>query len=325
MKSMLRVILSKNVSFSRINIIRFASNDTQKQEQDQKAEEIVKNITIEKYGGITTLNIDRQKSRNSLDEATLREMTAAINAFDKDAEAKVLVFNGEGGTFCSGFDLDDMGAKGYNTLRDAASRLLRRPLCDKPTIAAVTGYAVAEGFELSLACDLRIIEDTAVVGCLGRRFGVPQSIYGARRLTSLIGLSRALDLLMTGRLITGTEAHAMGLSCKLTSTGTALGEAVKLAKSLVKFPQNALIMDKLAAVNSQLNPNSEESMREEAIIASLLGGAIQDMDEGVKKFQTGIGKHGKFYRLTEVPLKDWELEETYEEVTVQTDKEEKKP
>ncbi|KPJ21428.1 hypothetical protein RR48_00171 [Papilio machaon] len=84
-------------------------------------------------------------------------------------------------------------------------------------------------------------------------------------------------------------------------------------------------MDKLAAVNSQLNPNSEESMREEAIIASLLGGAIQDMDEGVKKFQKGIGKHGKFYKLTEVPLKDWELEETYEEVTIQTDKGDKKP
>ncbi|KPJ04176.1 PREDICTED: probable enoyl-CoA hydratase [Papilio xuthus] len=326
MKSMLRVVLSRNVPFARINIIRFASNDAKKQEQEpQKVEEIVKNITIEKYGGITTLNIDRQKSRNSLDEATLHEMTAAINAFDKDPESKVLVFNGEGGTFCSGFDLDEMGSKGYNILRDAASRLLRRPLCDKPTIAAVTGYAVAEGFELALACDLRVIEDTAVVGCLGRRFGVPQSIYGARRLTSLIGLSRALDLLMTGRLITGTEAHTMGLACKLTSTGTALGEAVKLAKSLVKFPQNALIMDKLAAVNSQLNPNSEESMREEAIIASLLGGAIQDIDEGVKKFQKGIGKHGKFYRLTEVPLKDWELEETYEEVTIQTDKGEKKP
>ncbi|KPJ07716.1 3-hydroxypropionyl-coenzyme A dehydratase [Papilio machaon] len=260
MKSMLRVVLSRNVSFSRINIIRFASNDAKKKEQEpQKVEEIVKNITIEKYGGITTLNIDRQKSRNSLDEATLHEMTAAINAFDKDPESKVLVFNGEGGTFSSGFDLDEMGTKGYNILRDAASRLLRRPLCDKPTIAAVTGYGVAEGFELALACDLRIIEDTAVVGCLGRRFGVPQSLYGARRLTSLIGLSRALDLLMTGRLITGTEAHTMGLACKLTSTGT------------------------------------------------------------------GIGKHGKFYKLTEVPLKDWELEETYEEVTVQTDKGEKKP
>ncbi|CAK1591185.1 unnamed protein product [Parnassius mnemosyne] len=326
MKSLIRkIVLAKNISFTRINTSRLASSDAKKQEDEsEKAEEIVKNITVEKYKGITTLNIDRQRKRNSLDEATLREMAAAIEAFEKDSEAKVLVFNGEGGSFCSGFDLDEMGAKGYNTLLDAASRLLRRPLCDKPTIAAVTGYAVAEGFELALACDLRIIEDTAVVGCLGRRYGVPQSLYGARRLTSLIGLSRALDLLMTGRLISGTEAHAMGLACKLTSTGTALGESVKLAKSLVKFPQNALIMDKLAAVNSQLNPNSEESMRDEAVISSLLGGAIEDIDEGVKKFKKGIGKHGKFYRLTDVPLKDWELEETFDEVKIKSDKEHKK-
>ncbi|XP_068624879.1 probable enoyl-CoA hydratase [Battus philenor] len=326
MKSLLRpAVLAKNVSFTRMNIYRLASNDAKKQEKEPpKTEEIVKNISVEKYGAITTLNIDRAKTRNSLDEATLREMAAAIDAFDKDTEAKVLVFNGEGGSFCSGFDMDEVGTKGYHTLRDAASRLLRRPLCDKPTIAAVTGYAVAEGFELAIACDLRIIEDTAVVGCLGRRFGVPQSLFGSRRLTSLIGLSRALDLLMTGRLISGTEAHAMGLTCKLTSTGTALGESVKLAKSLVKFPQNALIMDKLAAVNSQLNPNSEESMREEAIISTLMGGAMEDMKEGVKKFQKGIGKHGKFYRLTDVPLKDWELEESIEEVTIESNKEEKK-
>lgn len=213
---------------------------------------------------------------------------------------------------------------GYDTCYDLQSRLLRRPLCDKVTIAAVSGFAVAEGFELALACDLRIIEDTAVLGCLGRRFGAPQSLYGGRRLTALIGLSRALDLLMTGRLISGNDAHQFGLASKLTATGTSLGEAVKLAKSLSKFPQNALIMDKLAAVNSQLNPNSEESMRDEAVMNSLLGNAIQDINEGVKKFQGGIGKHGKFYRLTEVPLKDWELEETFEEVTVSLDPEQKK-
>ncbi|KOB69378.1 putative enoyl-CoA hydratase [Operophtera brumata] len=187
-------------------------------------------------------------------------MAAAIDAFDNDDQAKVLVFHGEGGSFCSGFDIDEMGDKGYNTLKDAS---------------------------LALACDLRIIEDTAVMGCLGRRFGVPQSLYGARRLTSLLGLSRALDLLITGRLISGEDAHQMGLAAKLTSTGTALGEAMKLAKSISKFPQNALIMDKLAAVNSHLNPNSEESMRDEAVMTSLLGGAIEDMKEGVKKFQKG--------------------------------------
>ncbi|KAJ0171517.1 hypothetical protein K1T71_013067 [Dendrolimus kikuchii] len=321
----MRIILRKlnfatNVSFARLNTARHFSNGPQKEsekdKEPEKMEDTKKNIVIEKFGAITTLNIDRQSTRNSLSEATLREMTEAIDAFDKDDEAKVLVFNGEGGSFCSGFDIDEMGEKSYNTMKDAASRLLRRPLCDKPTIAAVSGFAVAEGFELALACDLRIVEDTAVLGCLGRRFGVPQSLFGARRLTSLIGLSRALDLLMTGRLISGVDAHQFGLACKLTSTGTALGESVKLAKSLGKFPQNALIMDKLAAVNSQLNPNSEESMRDEAVMTSLLGNAIQDINEGVKKFQGGIGKHGKFYKLTEMPLKDWELEETIEEVTV---------
>ncbi|XP_052759172.1 probable enoyl-CoA hydratase isoform X1 [Galleria mellonella] len=314
MRLITRINLLPNISVIRSSIIRKRSNDAKNKEEEVK--EVKKNIIIEKYGAITTLNIDRQKLRNSLDIPTLQELGVALDAFDKDTESKVLVMNGEGGSFCSGFDIDEIGDKGYNALKDAASRLLRRPLCDKPTIAAVSGYAVAEGFELALACDLRIIEDTAVLGCLGRRFGVPQGLFGARRLTSLIGLSRALDLLMTGRLISGTEAHQAGLACKLTTTGTALGESVKLAKSLVKFPQNALIMDKLAAVNSQLNPNSEESMRDEAVFTSLLGNAIEDIKEGVKKFQGGIGKHGKFYKLTEVPLKDWELEETLEEVKV---------
>ncbi|CAH2097749.1 unnamed protein product [Euphydryas editha] len=226
MRSLIKnIFLSTNLSFTRLRSVRFASStsDAQKSEEELKnVEEIKKNIVVEKYGGVTTLNIDRQKTRNSLDEATLREMTEAINAFDKDAEAKVLVLNGEGGSFCSGFDLDEVEVKGYQNLLDAASRFLRRPLCDKPTIAAVTGYAVGEGFELALACDLRVIEDTAVLGCLGRRFGAPQSLYGGRRLTSLIGLSRALDLLITGRPISGTDANAMGLAAKLTTTGTGL-------------------------------------------------------------------------------------------------------
>ncbi|CAH2097748.1 unnamed protein product [Euphydryas editha] len=106
--------------------------------------------------------------------------------------------------------------------------------------------------------------------------------------------------------------------------GAALGESIKLAKSLIKFPQNALIMDKLAAVNSQLNPNSEESMRDEAIMQSLLGSAIEDLNNGIKKFQGGIGKHGKFYKLTDAPLKDWELEESIEEVVVKIDEDKNK-
>ncbi|XP_049880158.1 probable enoyl-CoA hydratase [Pectinophora gossypiella] len=325
-----RLVSATNASCTRYNTARYSSNDAKNKKKEveeaaeKKIEEVRKNIIVEKYGGITTLNIDRQQKRNSLDEATLREIEAAIESFDKDQQAKVLVINGEGGTFSSGFDMDEMGTKGYNVLKDAANRLRRRPLCDKPTIAAVAGFAVAEGFELALACDLRVIEDTAVLGCLGRRFGAPQTLYGARRLTSLIGLSPALTLLMTGKLISGVEANQMGLACKTTSTGTSLGEAIKLAKSLVKFPQNALIMDKLAAVNSTLNPNSEDSMRDEAVMESLLGNAIEDMKEGVKKFQGGIGKHGKFYKLTEVPLKDWELEESVEEITIIEEKKDDK-
>uniref|UniRef100_A0A2A4JEQ0 Enoyl-CoA hydratase n=1 Tax=Heliothis virescens TaxID=7102 RepID=A0A2A4JEQ0_HELVI len=335
----MRVLLKRLISVTNIPIQRYAvrlcSSDSQAKaavkekptEQDQKeAENIVvekKNIVLEKFGAVMTLNIDRQTTRNSLDIATLKEMTEAINAFDNDPEAKVLVFNGEGGSFCSGFNMNDIGTVGYQNLKDAAMRLERRPLCDKITIAAVSGYAVAEGFELALSCDLRIIEDTAILGCLGRRFGVPQSLYGARKLTSLIGLSPALDLLITGRLITGVDANRLGLACKLTSTGTALGESIKLAKSLVKFPVNAMVMDKMAAINSQLNPNSEESMRDEAIMNSLLGNAIEDMKEGVKKFQAGIGKHGKFYKLTEVPLEDWELEDSSEEVTIKLKKKDK--
>lgn len=319
----MRIVLRR--LFSSTNLcahrnVRFSSKDAQNEKEPEKLEDIRKNLIIEKYGAITTMNIDRQVKRNSLDIPTLNEITAAIEAFDRDENAKVLVINGEGGTFCSGFDMEEMEKTGYNNMTDAAARLLRRPLCDKVTIAAVSGYAVAEGFELALSCDLRVIEDTAMMGCLGRRFGVPLSLLGPRKLTSLIGLSRALDLIITGRLITGVDANQFGIACKLTSTGTSLGEAIKLAKSLVKFPQNALIMDKLAAVTSQLNPNSEENMRDEAIQNSLLGNAIEDIKEGVKKFQGGIGKHGKFYKLTEMPLKDWELEDSNSSQQIVTDK-----
>nr|AID66686.1 putative enoyl-CoA hydratase [Agrotis segetum] len=327
----MRVILNRLFAATNLPIRRYAvrlrSNDAKPAENEKKPEEAQKesenievnkkNIVVEKYGPVTTLNIDRQTTRNSLDIPTLREMAAAIDAFDNDQEAKILVINGEGGTFCSGFNMYEIAKEGYQNMKDAARRLERRPLCDKITIAAVSGYAVAEGFEIALSCDLRVIEETAVLGCLGRRFGVPQSLFGARKMTGLIGLSAALDLLITGRLITGVDANRLGLACKLTATGTALGESVKLAKSLAKFPENAMIMDKMAAINSQLNPNSEDSMRDEAIMSSLLGNAIEDMKEGVKKFQAGIGKHGKFYKLTEVPLKEWELEETVDEVTVQ--------
>ncbi|KAJ2940846.1 hypothetical protein O0L34_g10107 [Tuta absoluta] len=311
------------ISFPRVNSVRLLAKDVQ-QNAEKKIEEVRKNIIVEKFGGVTTINIDRQKCRNSLDEATLREIEGALQAFDQDNDAKVLVINGEGGSFCSGFDIDELGTKGYNALTDAAARLKRRPLCDKPTIAAVAGYAVAEGFELALACDLRVIEETACLGFLGRRFGVPQSLFGARRITSLIGLSQALDLLMTGRLITGEEAYKRGLGCKVTATGTSLGESIKLAKSLTKFPQSAMMMDKLQAVNSQLNPNSEDSMRDEALAQSLLGAAMEDIKQGVAKFQGGIGKHGKFYKLTEVPLKDWEVEESFTETAVMEDPEKKK-
>uniref|UniRef100_A0A2H1W7G3 SFRICE_015857 n=1 Tax=Spodoptera frugiperda TaxID=7108 RepID=A0A2H1W7G3_SPOFR len=330
MRTMLKTLIAATNLPVRRYAVRYCSSDAQtKSKTDEKQaaanesesepakiEVVKKNIVVERFGSVMTLNIDRQKTRNSLDIVTLNEMTEAIDAFDNDPEAKVLIFNGEGGSFCSGFNMDDIATHGYNNLKDAAIRLERRPLCDKITIAAVSGYAVAEGFELALSCDLRVIEETAVLGCLGRRFGVPQSLYGPRKLTSLIGLSPALDLLITGRLISGVDANRLGLACKLTSTGTALGESIKLAKSLAKFPPNAMVMDKMAAINSQLNPNSEESMRDEAIMQSLLGNAIEDMKEGVKKFQAGIGKHGKFYKLKELPLKDWELEDTEEQVTI---------
>ncbi|KAH9644613.1 hypothetical protein HF086_007710 [Spodoptera exigua] len=239
MRTMLKTLIAATNLPVRRYAVRFCSSDAQakpktdekqepeKESEPAKIEVVKKNIVIEKFGSVMTLNIDRQKTRNSLDIVTLNEMTEAINAFDNDPEAKVLVFNGEGGSFCSGFNMDDIGTHGYNNLKDAA-------------------------------------------------------------LTSLIGLSPALDLLITGRLISGVDAHRLGLACKLTSTGTALGESIKLAKSLVKFPTNAMVMDKMAAINSQLNPNSEES----------------------------IGKHGKFYKLKELPLKDWELEDTEDEVTI---------
>src|SRR5262249_10430289 len=207
--------------------------------------EIEMPVRIDKDGPVTTVILSRSEVRNAVDRETAKELADAFRSFDNDPAAHVGVFFGDHGTFCAGADLK-AAARGHLN-RIAAdgdgpmgpSRMVLR----KPVIAAISGYAVAGGLELALWCDLRVMEESAIVGVLCRRWGVPLIDGGTIRLPRLIGLSRALDLILTGRPVGADEALQMGLANRVVPPGDALHAAQDLARSLAPFPQTCLRND----------------------------------------------------------------------------------
>ncbi|MCV6621977.1 MAG: crotonase/enoyl-CoA hydratase family protein [Cellvibrionaceae bacterium] len=262
-------------------------------------------VRIEKSGPVSTIIIDRPHAKNAVDGPTARALAEAFMAFEQDDEAKVAVFYGDGG-FCAGADLkavasmdgsnpmvDPAPIKGETvSLDDSGPMGPSRLLLSKPVIAAIEGHAVAGGMELALWCDMRVMEEDAVFGVFCRRWGVPLIDGGTQRLPRLIGLSRAMDLILTGRPVDAQESLQMGLANRVVAKGTVREEAEKLALSICQFPQECLRADRLSAYQA-----FDGSIEEGLTLEFSRGRPVVDLglaSSGAARFASGKGRGGDF-------------------------------
>jgi enoyl-CoA hydratase len=256
------------------------------------------NLIIERDGAVNIVTINRPERRNAVDGATAQELTDAFLAFDKDEGASVAILTGAGGAFCAGADLKALAAGesgqrvkqgGLNSPAPMGPSRLR---LSKPVIAAIEGHAVAGGMELALWCDLRVMAENAVFGIYCRRFGVPLVDLGTVRLPRLIGHSRAMDLILTGRPVDAREALAIGLANRLAPAGEALAHAVAMAKEIAAFPQTCLRNDRLSAIE-------QWDLDEGAAIDNEIRRGLETLRSGetaagAARFAEGAGRGGTF-------------------------------
>jgi enoyl-CoA hydratase len=251
-------------------------------------------VRVETSGSVTTIVIDRPEVKNAIDGPTAAGLAEAFRAFEADPSAHVAVLWGAGGTFCAGADLKAV-ATGQNALRvdteGDAPLGPTRMLLSKPTIAAVSGHAVAGGLELALLCDLRVVERSAIFGAFERRWGVPLIDGGTVRLPRLIGLGRALDLMLTGRPVAADEALAIGLASRLVEDGTARSASEALAAEIAAFPQICLRNDRLSAYEQFGLPLAGALANEFAHGLRTL--ASGEAVAGAGEFTAGKGRHGR--------------------------------
>jgi enoyl-CoA hydratase len=250
-------------------------------------------VQTEVRDDIFVVTIRRPEVRNAVDAATARALADAFRSFDADDKLSVAILTGAGGAFCAGADLKAVAAgRGSRLAEDGDGPMgPTRMLLSKPVIAAVEGHAVAGGLELALWCDLRVAARDAVFGVYCRRFGVPLIDLGTVRLPRLIGHSQALDLILTGRGVSGEEAHRMGLSNRLAEPGHALDAALELARALAKLPQRCMRSDRLSAYE-QWSMSWDAAMRNEF----RRGTQVIESGEtvaGAKRFAEGAGRHGQ--------------------------------
>ncbi|KAI0185991.1 ClpP/crotonase-like domain-containing protein [Xylaria flabelliformis] len=258
--------------------------------------------------GITTITINRAHRRNAVDGPTAKKLTEAFLAFENNPTQKVCVFSGANETFCAGFDLHEVAK--FNTqdkeykgpIIDKGHRVVGRNIgpmgpsrmqIKKPVICAVSGYAVAGGLELSLIGDIRVVEEDAVFGVFCRRFGVPLIDGGTVRLQAIVGLGRAMDMILTGRAVPAQEALQMGLANRVVSKGQALAEATKIARQLLTFPQACMNVDRASCYYSAYNATSfEDALRNE--FDEGIQVITTESVKGAAKFSDGAGRHGAF-------------------------------
>ena len=249
-------------------------------------------VRYEIDGPVTTVTIDRPAARNAVDPTTARALAAAFRRFDADASQHVAILTGAGGAFCAGYDLK-VTASGYRGHRvetgDGPMGPTRLKLA-KPVIAAIEGHAVAGGLELALWCDLRVAARTATFGVYCRRFGVPLMDLGTVRLPRLIGQSRALDLILTGRGVSGDEAERIGLANRVTAPGEALTAARGLAHQLADLPQAALRSDRLSAIEQWSLDWDQATLNE--FRHGLETVETGETEAGARLFARGSGRHG---------------------------------
>jgi len=252
-------------------------------------------VLVEKKGPVTTIVINRPECRNAVDRPTAEALAEAFRSFESDEESRVAVLAGAGGCFCAGADLKAISeGRQANRMEPDGDGPMgpSRMFLAKPVIAAVAGYAVAGGLELALWCDLRVVERDAVFGVFCRRWGVPLIDGGTVRLPRLIGLSRALDMILTGRPVGAEEALQMGLANRVVEPGASRAEAESLAAAIAAFPQRCLRSDRRSAYE-QFDLPFSEAMRNEFRLGmeTVLSGETR---EGAGRFAAGAGRHGSF-------------------------------
>ncbi|MEZ7127386.1 crotonase/enoyl-CoA hydratase family protein [Nonomuraea sp. AD125B] len=244
-------------------------------------------VRVERQGSVTTVVISRPEARNAVDRETAGALADAFRGFE-ESDADVAVLWGEGGTFCAGADLkaldNRVGEEGDGPMGPTRMRL------GKPVIAAVAGHAVAGGLELALWCDLRVAEEDAVFGVFCRRWGVPLVDGGTVRLPRLVGTSRAMDMILTGRPVGAREAYEMGLANRVVPRGESRSCAEELAREIARFPQACLRGDRLSVLEQE-GLGEAEAMRNELRhgLRSLPGAR-----DGAARFAGGAGRHGRF-------------------------------
>lgn len=247
-------------------------------------------VRVERRGPVTTVIIDRPNARNAVNGPTAAQLVAAFEEFDADDSASVAVLWGDHGTFCAGADLKAFGTPETNQTHRTGPGPMgpTRMVLSKPVIAAVSGYAVAGGLELALWCDLRVAEEGAVFGVFCRRWGVPLIDGGTVRLPRLIGQSRAMDMILTGRPVDAAEAYDIGLANRVVPKGQARQAAEELAAELAALPQQCMRSDRLSML-AQWGMSEKDAIDFE--FGSLTRVAAEAL-EGAGRFAAGAGRHG---------------------------------
>ncbi|KAJ5156935.1 uncharacterized protein N7482_008035 [Penicillium canariense] len=261
------------------------------------------------HPGISIITINRPQRKNAVDPRTAKLLYEAIIAFEADVTQKVCVLTGSGGTFCAGADLHSVAQKiegsppGENLQpvnnRNLAPMGPSRLIVQKPVIAAVAGYAVAGGLELSLLADMRVVEENAVFGVFCRRWGVPLIDGGTVRLQAIIGLGRALDMILTGRPVGAQEALTMGLANRVVPKGEALQKALEIAQQLIAFPERCLNTDRRSAYYSAYEASSfQDAMSQEFNTGFKV--VSEEAIAGAARFSRGSGRHGSFKEFSKL-------------------------
>ena len=252
-------------------------------------------VAVDKDGQITVVSIDRfAEARNAVDPETALQLREAFLAFDADESQAVAILTGRGGTFCAGYDLKVAAGRTTPALHNSAGPGPMGPtrhLLTKPVIAAIEGYAVAGGLELALWCDMRVASESAKFGVFCRRWGVPLIDGGTVRLPRLIGHSRALDMILTGREVGAREAYDWGLANRLVPAGQALAEARTLAGQLAKFPQTCLRSDRRSSYEQWSLEIAQALVNEARCGAPALQAEARS---GAARFAAGKGRGGDF-------------------------------
>jgi enoyl-CoA hydratase len=246
-------------------------------------------VSYERRGAAALLTIDRQERRNAIDGPTAEAIAAAYDRFVADDDARVLVITGAGGVaFCAGADLKAIESFAPRMDDPRGPLGISRVISPKPTIAAISGWCLAGGLELALWCDLRIATENSALGFPERRWGVPLVDGGTQRMPRIVGLGRALDLILTGRIVDAAEALAMGMLTELVPAGRHVERALEIAEALARFPQDTMLADRRAAIEG-IGLTFEEGL---ALEAESSGPTQQTAWAGAARFSGGEGRGG---------------------------------